>query len=97
MTITLSTAPHEISSSADKNSLVKPTTTQRLRAEVRRSECNQHFSLSLQKQDSKTDADMQHPTNRPWPRETAGVKGQPDDNFEPQAKENKLSVATNLI
>lgn len=26
-----------------------------------------------------------------------GVKGLPDDNFEPQAKKNKLSVAANLI
>lgn len=96
MTISLSTAPHQISSSADKDSLVKPTTTQRLRAEVRRSEYNQHFHCHC-KSKTVVDADMQHPTNRPWPRETAGVKGQPDDNFEPQAKENKLSVATNLI
>lgn len=26
-----------------------------------------------------------------------GVKGLPDDNFEPQAKKNKLSVAANLL
>lgn len=96
MTVTLSAALHQISSSADKDSLAKPTTTQRLRAEVRRSEHNQHFYCHCE---SKTvaDADTQHPTNRPWPWETAGVKGQPDDNFEPQAKENKLSVAANLI
>lgn len=40
---------------------------------------------------------MQHPTNRLWPQETVRVRGQTDDNFEPQAKKNKPSVATNLI
>lgn len=39
---------------------------------------------------------MQHPTNGPWPRETTGgVKGQSDDNFEPQAK--KISSLLLLI
>lgn len=40
---------------------------------------------------------MQHPTNVAVPQETAGVEGQSDDNFEPQAKKNNLSDAANLI
>lgn len=40
---------------------------------------------------------MQHPTNVAVPLETAWVRGQTDDNFEPRAKENNLSAAANLI
>lgn len=79
-----------------RDGLTRPTPAQTLRAAGRRTEHNQHFHCHG-KSRKVADVDMQHLANRQWPWETAGVKGWPDDNFEPQAKINNLSVATNLI